>query len=260
MKNILVNTLFFFLLTSLAFPQNNYDFHQFGQETKNFFNQPSNWDSKDWQTIALISAGTILLIPLDKTIHDELQKNQNYYHSVPIEAGRIWGEIYTTGIIGGTTGLIGLAGKDKNLQRISYEIFQTALYAGSITVLLKALLGRARPYTKSGSTNFNPVTLLNDDFHSLPSGHSTLGFTLSTILSKNFESDFAKTIIYLPAILTAVSRMYQDKHWLSDVFLGATIAYFVGSWVHDQHDKLKNNSIAPLPNFSNIFALRLPMN
>lgn len=259
--NKISNIIFFcFLLTSFLNAQNNYNFRQFGTESKNFYNQPLNWNSDDWQKIALISAGALLLIPIDKSVQDELQKNQEYYYSLPIEAGRVWGEMYTTGILSGATGLIGLAGNDKNFQRISFEIIQTALYSGSITVLLKALIGRARPYTKTGSMNFNPVNLFDDDFHSFPSGHSTLGFALSTILSKNFKSEFAKAIIYLPALLTTVSRVYQDKHWLSDVFMGAAIAYFVGTWVHDQHDKIESNYLGAIPNSSNIISISFSIN
>ena len=55
-----------------------------------------------------------------------------------------------------------------------------------------------------------------------------------------------KWLAYLPAVLTAFSRVYQDDHWTSDVFLGAAIGYFVGTWVHNQHDE-NDYSVSIIP-------------
>ena len=55
--------------------------------------------------------------------------NRSYYHSSPIEFGRMWGEIYTTGIPGGAFGIYGLINNYKTTKQIGFEIYQTAFYA-----------------------------------------------------------------------------------------------------------------------------------
>ena len=236
-----------FITTQSTFSQNYYNLNRFGNETARFFKQPLKWDANDWGKLGLVAASTFLLTRIDQPVRDEMFKDRSYIHSAPIEFGRMWGEIYPTAIIGGVFGLYGLVNNDKSTKRIGFEIYQTAFYAGVITTILKAAIGRARPFTNKGPNHYNPFSIFNDDFHSLPSGHSTLAFALSTALSQNIEQDYLKWLIYLPAVLTTFSRVYQDKHWTSDVFLGAAIGYFVGTWVHQQHEET-DNSITVIPN------------
>jgi len=173
----------------------------------------------------------------DQPIRENVLKDQSYYKSFPIEAGRIWGETYPTALIAGAFGLHGLITDDPSTKKIGFEIVQSAIYAGAITTFLKIAIGRSRPFTNNGSETYHPLTFFDDDYHSLPSGHVTLAFSLSTVLSKNAKSDLLKIIAYLPAVLTAISRVYQDNHWSSDVFLGAAIGYFVGDWVVNLHEE-----------------------
>ena len=242
MSGFRVKISFVILLLSITLhAQNQYTFKQFGKETSDFVKQPSKWNSNDWTKLGIIAASTFVVSQVDEQIRNYLLTDRSYYNSIPIEAGRIWGEPYATVTFGGGFGLYGIIQKDNASKRIGYEIFQSALYAGVITTFLKAVVGRARPYTNQGYSSFNPFSLFNDDYHSIPSGHTTLAFSLSTILSQNSKSDLIKAIAYLPAIITAFSRVYQDKHWTSDVFLSAVIGYFVGIWVHIQHNMIISN-------------------
>jgi membrane-associated phospholipid phosphatase len=115
---------------------------------------------------------------------------------------------------------------------------------------MKFAFGRARPYTNEGPHSFHPFTLLNDGHLSLYSGHATIAFVLSTVLSRNAHSDFLKALAYVPAVFTAVSRVYQDQHWMSDNLLGAAVGYFVATWVVDFHEQNESrigmSSIYPL--------------
>ncbi len=251
MRNKFLSTLLIIIFfQSILISQNRYDFSQFGSESFQFVKQPLKWESNDWLKLGLFSAGTILLMQADLPIHDAVLKDQSYYKSFPIEAGRIWGEVYPTAIFAGAFALHGLIANDLSTKKIGFEIVQSTLYAGAITTFLKFAIGRARPFTDRGSATLHPFTIFDDDFHSLPSGHVTLAFSLSTVLSKNAGTDFLKVIAYLPAVLTAVSRVYQNNHWTSDVFVAASIGYFVGDWVANLHDennsRIQTTSIFPL--------------
>jgi membrane-associated phospholipid phosphatase len=222
---------------SSLFAQNKYDFAQFGRESGKFFTQPLRWEEADWFKFGLTGAGTILAMGADQPVRDAVLRDQRYYNSVPIEAGRVWGEVYMPIALFGGFALHSLMTEDMGTRKIAYEIGQASLYAAAITYPMKFIFGRERPYTGAGAGTYHPFTLIDDGSHSLPSGHATVAFVVSTVLSRNVQPTWLKILIYLPAVLTPVSRVYQDQHWVSDNLLGAAIGYTVATWVVDMHEQ-----------------------
>ena len=55
-------------------------------------------------------------------------------------------------------------------------------------------------------------------------------------MSRHAHSTGLKILAYIPAAFTLFSRIYQDKHWVSDELIGAAVGYFVGNWVVDLHE------------------------
>jgi membrane-associated phospholipid phosphatase len=233
--------------------RNKYNFSQFRNETWSFIKQPTKWEASDWLKLGLTCAGTFLIMETtDQPIRDAVQKDQRYYKSVPIEFGRMWGELYTPVLLFGSFAIHSLLTDDIRTRKIAYEIGQASLYAGVVTQLLKIAIGRARPYVNEGSKSYHPFSTFSfkQAYQSLPGGHNTVAFVLSTVLSRNVKPVWLKGIAYVPAILTFVSRVYQDHHWVSDDFLGAAIGYFVATWVVDHHEQGENripmSSVYPL--------------
>ena len=218
--------------------QNKYNISQFGHESLDFVKQPGRWHGKDWLRFGLITAGTVSIMSIDQPVRDAvLRDNQRYYHSVPIEAGRFWGEWYTPIVIAGGFGLHAWLKDNPSSKKITFEIVQAEIYSQAITQVLKIAFGRARPYENEGAFSYHPFTLSDIGFHSLPGGHNTAGWAMSSVLSRNAHSNALKIIAYLPAMLTFVSRIYQDQHWTSDCLLGAAIGFVVGNWVVSLHEK-----------------------
>jgi membrane-associated phospholipid phosphatase len=240
------------LIGSATFAQNSvsgnsvkqlkYTFSQFGNETWDFVKQPTKWDGIDWLKIGLVSGGTFLIMETaDQPIRTAVLKDQRYYKSVPIEFGRVWGELYSPIVLFGGFALHSLITNDIGTRKIAYEIGQASIYAGVLSFVLKLAIGRSRPYLNEGTNFFRPFSsILNQDNKSIPSGHSTVAFVLSTVLSRNVKSPVLKVLAYLPAALTLVSRVYQDQHWASDTFAGAALGYFIATWVVDQHENNKS--------------------
>ena len=89
---------------------------------------------------------------------------------------------------------------------ISAGIMVSAVYA------VKYGLGRLRP---DGST-----------YNSFPSGHTAMAFTAATILHKEYGttvSPWWSIAGYSLATITGVSRALNNRHWLSDVVVGAGV-------------------------------------
>ena len=220
--------------------RNKYNFSEFGNETVDFIKQPASWRSEDYLKLGLTVTGTFLVMQADQPIRTAVLNDQRYYYSVPIVGGRVWGELYTPVALFSLYAMHSLITGDNGTRKIAYEIGQASLYAGAITFLLKGAIGRARPLTEEGIASYHPFTLFSDNYHSLPGGHTTAAFALSTVLSRNAGPTWLKIVAYLPAVLTPISRVYQDEHWASDNILGAAIGYFVAGWVVDQHEQKEN--------------------
>jgi membrane-associated phospholipid phosphatase len=254
LHKILLSLLVLIICESSILAQNKYDLSQFGHETGDFIKQPSKWDGNDWLKFGVMGAGSYLLIETaDQPARDLILKDRSYLYSVPIEAGRMWGELYSPIVLFAGFAAHSLITNDMSTRKVAYEIGQASLYTGAITLILKTAFGRARPYMNEGISSYHPFSF-SDDNHSFPGGHTATAFVLSTVLSRNAGPTWLKILAYLPAAITPFSRVYEDKHWVSSCFFGGALGYFVAKWVVDLHEKndkqFQSNSNTPLFNIS----------
>jgi membrane-associated phospholipid phosphatase len=170
-----------------------------------------------------------------------------------MNASQHYGDIYGIAAASGVTYLGGLVFENNDLRTTGRELIETLALAGATTTVLKYVFGRSRPYSGRGTTSYQPFAF-SDDYHSLPSGHTTVAFCISSVLAARIDHPVATVLLYGAATCTAFARMYHDQHWLSDTFLGAAIATTTGLWVTKRDEernfgnKKKTNSgllIAP---------------
>jgi len=86
----------------------------------------------------------------------------------------------------------------------------------------------------TGLKHWFPKTRPDGSPYSFPSGHATLAFTNATVLYNEFhESSLILAYSgFIFAGTTATIRMLKDKHWLSDVLVGAGIGIGVTQLVY----------------------------
>ena len=227
--------LILILLSSFSFGQNRYDIKQFVSEAGDFYSRPVNWKGNDWLKAAIIVSATYGLMNFDEDVRENVQQNQTMRGTIPIDFGRMWGEPLVSGMITGFLLIQSAITKNKKNRDEAFDIIQSQLFAASLTGILKIGFGRSRPYMNNGAFEYDPLHFATRDFWSFPSGHTTMAFALSTTLSEHIDNNFLKAAVFVPAIVTAYSRVYEDKHWLSDVFLGACIGYFTAKYLSDLH-------------------------
>jgi membrane-associated phospholipid phosphatase len=125
------------------------------------------------------------------------------------------------------------------------DVRDTGLMMGEL--LLSALLvqqpvriavGRARPYMDEGHLSFRPFTFGND-YASFISGHSWSAFGISNIVARQIDEPWAWVGFYSLASITALSRLYSDNHWLTDVVLGSVLGYVLSTaiWEAETSDE-----------------------
>ena len=127
-----------------------------------------------------------------------------------------------------------------------------ALFAGMLaTGVLKSAVGRARPYKGiDRPRDFGFGRGWSDDgYRSFPSGHSTMGFAAAAAVTAETNRWWPNATwvigpaMYGGAALIGASRMYNNKHWASDVVMGAAIGTFAGLKVTRYHHSHPGNRI-----------------
>lgn len=111
---------------------------------------------------------------------------------------------------------------------------EAAILADAATFVLKGAIGRGRPFVAGDKGSFRPFQL-KTDYDSLPSMHAASSFAMASVLASTSESVAAKLLYYSAATFVGFSRLYQDKHWASDVVLGAVIGELCGRVVTNYH-------------------------
>ena len=109
--------------------------------------------------------------------------------------------------------LVGRFAPQGAFRAASYDFAQALAVNGVWTGALKMSLRRQRPDAS--------------DRLSLPSGHTSMAFSLATVTDRHFGWK-AGVPAYLLATGIGLSRIESDKHFLSDVLAGATIGVIVG--------------------------------
>ncbi|MGM0531472.1 MAG: phosphatase PAP2 family protein [Bacteroidota bacterium] len=117
----------------------------------------------------------------------------------------------------------GLVSGDKDLQQTSFNAFKSIMVSAGITISLKYMTGRSRPYTNEGAYAFDPFPKDQHAFRALPSGHATLAFAFLT----PFAEQYSRWLYAIP-FSVGLSRIYKDQHWTSDVVLGSAIGFLTG--------------------------------
>lgn len=100
-------------------------------------------------------------------------------------------------------------------------VFGAVLISGIGVLIVKAIVGRARPYKVEATTGemfFNPLSLASD-FASWPSGHTTTAFAFAAAVGLLYPR--SRWLLFPLAALTAYSRMALGVHYLGDVVMGA---------------------------------------
>lgn len=137
--------------------------------------------------------------------------------------------------------------RNTRLQDAAFTSFQTLAYAGLLGYALKGVFGRQRPertdnpYAFFATTGKNPFS--SEGNSSYPSGHAIASFGIITPWVVYYPSILTYGLYLLP-VGTSVARLAHDKHWSSDIVVGAAIGIAMGRWLARRHQNLQSGSDA----------------
>jgi membrane-associated phospholipid phosphatase len=207
---------------------------------------------------AYIAAGfavaTIAAFPVDKRAAQELQDPNTQANRFFRNASTGFEVIASPGayFIGAGLYTVGRLGKMARVVDLGWHGTEAVLMGEAVTGILKGTLGRARPFV-SNDTNPSDWRLAsgfsNGDRKSFPSGHSTTAFAAASAVTAEVTRWWPKSVWYVApvmyggATMVGLSRMYHNRHWASDVALGAAIGTFSGRKVVEYSHRHPGNRL-----------------
>ena len=173
--------------------------------------------------VDVLSLGAVC-VAFDKTLNANLVslrfENLDFFKNADL-----FGDGYFT--VGSSLALYLIGGEKE--KKTAINVVESFIEAGLVTGLIKIGFGRRRPDSGFDAFAFEPFGLKDDSF---PSGHTAVAFSTATVLAKAYDIGI---ITYPLAACVGFSRIYKEKHWLSDVFFGAVIGTLIGN-LHGNDD------------------------
>ena len=196
-------------------------------------------------TYGLISLADNGVRQIDYNVHNSLEQNNRFWHK------------HAEDYIQFAPAVAAYALKFCNVENTNSLLNMTILYglsnlvAGGIVQSGKFIIGRKRP---DNSNNF-----------SFPSGHTETAFVAAEFLHQEYKDKSVWISVggYAAATFVGVARVYNNKHWVSDVVTGAGIGilstkavYWVYPYLQEIYEKKFGKKDKPLrafvfPEYSN---------
>jgi membrane-associated phospholipid phosphatase len=216
----------------------------------------------------LFAIGTVAMFPIDQRVAREMKGSplhKNSFIKTSSDVFRLTAQPGST-IIGGSLYVVGRLAHNGRMTDLGLHGTEALLIGQAIGSIAKGTLGRARPYMVADSNAADFAFMRGfrkgNDFSSFPSGHTISAFAAAAAVTAETSrwwprsTPYVATLMYGGATMVALERLYDDKHWASDVVLAAAIGTFSGlKVVKYNHDHPRNRidrifltaSIAPSP-------------
>jgi hypothetical protein len=213
--------------------------------------QPRHWRKKDFMYLGgtVVLTGAALLV--DEPLYRLMQNHRNPTFDAVESVGDFLGQpehnypfmlaLWGSGVLLNNDWL-----RDTGLMVIA-----SVSASGLVQTIAKEAVGRSRPASGRGSSDFKPFGGL--EYHSFPSGHTMLAVATSWVLARQVKFLPLKIVFYAVPVVTGLSRVYAGAHWFSDIVLGSALGIACAESVLKLYPKMKARhryllAVAPAPN------------
>ncbi len=173
----------------------------------------SEWHA--WGSRLFLLAGLTFTDPIARDVARDLESG---FADGVADAGRWLGSWKSSGpfLLAGTVVLAIGSDGGAGLRRAGAVVL--GVFTGSMAnEALNVAVGRSRPVEEAGLWRLEPF----DGHASFPSGHAAYMFAFASAVDEATEGWMAPVLAYSAATITGLSRIYHDRHWLTDVVAGA---------------------------------------
>ncbi len=214
-----------------------------------FVSAPSRWGGGEWLTAGLFAAGVGGLFLIDEDIQDWWQ------HDV---RGDLTDNLASTfeplghnkNTFAGAAALAGFGMLIDNhkAQETGLLAMQAILLTAPLVEALKLTGGRHRPNHSPNDAHVWDGPAWSQEQKSFASGHAAYAFTAATVIANQYKDNWLVPVgAYSVAGLTALSRVNDNKHWVSDIVVGAALGWGIGTIVTHFSPFNENNRLTFSP-------------
>jgi membrane-associated phospholipid phosphatase len=220
-----------------------------GSDFKQQFTSPFHTNKKGWGKVAKFGLVATAVSLIDKPVNDyfiNLAVNNPAIGTIGSYVTRFGGDFERYTLLALYS--YGFVFKNDKIKTTTLLATQAYITTGALERIIKIVSGRQRPNYIDPKTNKNKPTFhgplyqfkKDEDgnkfprtaYSSFPSGHMAVAFAAATV----FAMEYSKTpivgiISYSTATLIGLSRLTENRHWLTDVLCGATLGYLCGKQV-----------------------------
>lgn len=224
-------------------------------DSKDVAISPCRWNTTDdWIKVTAITGLTLGAYFMDEYIQQFTQTHKNKtLNSISKYGIENWGDgTYSIPLLGAIYLGASLQGESKG-KEVALLGLKGFVISSATAYIFKLSLHRHRP-NETGIPVHNvwDGPSIKFDHLSFVSGHTITAFTLATIIASEYnDTKIIPIVSYSLAGLTGLSRIYDNKHWISDVIPAAGLGYGIGKLIFNNNQKSKQKhrvQVAIFPN------------
>ena len=220
-----------------------------GSDFKQQLTAPFHTNKKGWMKVAKFGLFVAAVTLLDEPVQNyalNLRDNNPAIGTIGSYVTRFGGDFEAYTLLG--LGTYGFIFKNEKIKTTTLLATQAYITTGAIERILKFLAGRQRPNYIDPKTNENDPTfhgpffqfkkdengnrVSNEAYSAFPSGHAAVAFAAATVFAMEYiKTPIVGIISYSAATLIGISRVTENRHWLTDVLSGAALGYLCGKQV-----------------------------
>ena len=195
-----------------------------------------------WTDAAVLGVGlggSLALMGVDSRIAKRLQEDRlqdSTYTDVSDAAATVNEKsLFVAGLL--TYGVAKLVHAPRTTTDIAWHTTESIFITSATATIVRGLLGRSRPFVTADSDayDYHPGKGFSElAYRAYPSIHAAAAFSTAAALTAETARHsrraayFVAPISFSLAALPGLARMYEDKHWASDVAMGAALGAVVG--------------------------------
>lgn len=195
-------------------------------DQKNFWTAPLHMSQQQWEWVAPAILVGGLLIKADQSIEKHVPTSQSTVnHAVTASNAGL------AAIAGAGAGLFVLGHIQENDQERETGILAGEAAVGTLadTEIFKYAAGRERPFTGTSPGRF----FVGGD--SFPALHSSVSWAIASVIAHEYPGALTQILAYGTAGGISAARWAGQKHFFSDVAIGAALGWYMGRQVYNAH-------------------------
>jgi hypothetical protein len=221
-----------------------------GSNLKQQFTSPFHATKKDWLKVGAFAGAIAVLTLADKPVSkwvSNVTRDRQGIITTSKYLTNISGtyETITLSAIGGYAFIV----NNQKLKTTTLLATQAYLTGAVVETALKFLSGRRRPnfYNADGTNSnrfYGPFAKGHYDIQgnkinsSFPSGHATVAFAAATVFAREYkDTKWVPIVSYSAASLIGLSRLTENKHWITDVLAGAVLGFLTGRQIVNNYHR-----------------------